>query len=463
MSDLAECALCCNTFKEEPQERVPRSLPCGHTFCHECLSRLVIRNSVECPNRCTVNANLGVEGVAGLPRNFALIDTLRARRPPDAGSTELARLEEEKRRAVEAEDYDLAKKLKVEIDALKAAPGGSVMATLQAASAPSAYVPSVTSRLRQEAVRMFPVEVASKTFPQPGEAKSTSSSWEAVRMFPFEVASTTFPKPGGDLQGRVMAAPAVSALVSGRQGGCIDTPATLRQPIARSADAVGLSQDAPADSKRRRLPWTRNASTSQDIHISSEDKPILSEDLPLFNEDAHITAGSSTASTCRAFERSAGEAALLPDDAVSKASVDEYGISDSDYMRIDVGQMLERPAQLQSSDCGETGQQIRHGTGCTTADRPGFASASEPAAHSATGLSPTAQSHEGYVQMGTSMTTMPVASKQGNACSGCMGATEHGCAQEDMQCEAASRARGAEEAQPADAIGDDWLDVLTNL
>mmetsp|Transcript_144177 Transcript_144177/g.251273 ORF Transcript_144177/g.251273 Transcript_144177/m.251273 type:complete len:1485 (-) Transcript_144177:76-4530(-) len=123
MSDLAECALCCNTFKEEPQERVPRSLPCGHTFCHECLSRLVIRNSVECPNRCTVNANLGVEGVAGLPRNFALIDTLRARRPPDAGSTELARLEEEKRRAVEAEDYDLAKKLKVEIDALKAGPG----------------------------------------------------------------------------------------------------------------------------------------------------------------------------------------------------------------------------------------------------------------------------------------------------------------------------------------------------
>ena len=49
-------------------------------------------------------------------------------RPPDSESSEIARLEEEKRRAVQAEDYDLAKQLKAEIESLQASPGPPCLA-----------------------------------------------------------------------------------------------------------------------------------------------------------------------------------------------------------------------------------------------------------------------------------------------------------------------------------------------
>lgn len=129
MSDRAECTLCFNTYEEELEARVPRLLPCGHTFCNECLGTLALgRSALECPNRCGCSAPLGGQGVSSFPRNFALIDAMRARRPPAGGSSELARLEEEKRAAVEAEDYEAAKRLKAEIDQLKAGPGPSCTA-----------------------------------------------------------------------------------------------------------------------------------------------------------------------------------------------------------------------------------------------------------------------------------------------------------------------------------------------
>lgn len=144
----ADCGLCCEAFAEEPAGHVPRLLPCGHTFCHACLEKLVRGRQLECPNRCDMVADIGAEGVGGLQRNFALIDLMRPsgargaagaagsdpRRDElsaDAGADaargeELARLEAAKQRAVEAEDYAEAKRLKDEIDVLRSAVPGAV-------------------------------------------------------------------------------------------------------------------------------------------------------------------------------------------------------------------------------------------------------------------------------------------------------------------------------------------------
>jgi len=120
MGDSAECGLCCEVFSEDSGARVPRLLPCGHTFCHECLDRLVRHGAIECPHRCGDAVRVGDDRAAGLARNFALIDTLRARGKPTGvtANTEIARLEEAKRRAIEDEDFDLAKQLKGQIAAL---------------------------------------------------------------------------------------------------------------------------------------------------------------------------------------------------------------------------------------------------------------------------------------------------------------------------------------------------------
>lgn len=127
MTDGApSCSICLEAFSEALAARVPRLLPCGHTFCHDCLDKLAGgRGCVECPSRCANTAQVGGAGAAALPRNFALIDTLRSDDPPpgqEAGRGELARLEAAKRLAVDDEDYELAKQLKAQIDALVAAP-----------------------------------------------------------------------------------------------------------------------------------------------------------------------------------------------------------------------------------------------------------------------------------------------------------------------------------------------------
>lgn len=124
MGDSVECGLCYEAFSEDVDARVPRLLPCGHTFCHECLDRLVRNGAIECPNRCGDAVNVGDALAAGLARNFALIDTLRARGRPTVvlANTEIGRLEEAKRRAIEDEDFDLAKQLKVQIAALASGP-----------------------------------------------------------------------------------------------------------------------------------------------------------------------------------------------------------------------------------------------------------------------------------------------------------------------------------------------------
>ena len=49
----------------------PRLLSCGHTFCSGCLERL-FHNSTRCPT-CRVEVEVPQAGVAGLPKNWALL------------------------------------------------------------------------------------------------------------------------------------------------------------------------------------------------------------------------------------------------------------------------------------------------------------------------------------------------------------------------------------------------------
>lgn len=65
-----ECALCLDVFND------PRNLPCGHTFCLECLSRFVDKSknrkkstsSLEC-SLCKRPWEVPQDGVTALPKN----------------------------------------------------------------------------------------------------------------------------------------------------------------------------------------------------------------------------------------------------------------------------------------------------------------------------------------------------------------------------------------------------------
>ncbi|CAC5384225.1 unnamed protein product [Mytilus coruscus] len=59
------CDLCYEDFDRENHE--PRKLPCCHTYCSQCLDRMVLRNaSITCPNDRSIHT-LGGLGVFGLP------------------------------------------------------------------------------------------------------------------------------------------------------------------------------------------------------------------------------------------------------------------------------------------------------------------------------------------------------------------------------------------------------------
>ena len=73
-SEGLECSICCERFDEE--KLCPRLLSCGHSFCSACLEKLFKADAISCPTcRCVVSVPAGV---AGLSKNFALIDVLQA-------------------------------------------------------------------------------------------------------------------------------------------------------------------------------------------------------------------------------------------------------------------------------------------------------------------------------------------------------------------------------------------------
>ena len=71
-SEALECSICCERFDD--QTHCPRLLSCGHSFSSDCLERLVNEKAINCPT-CR-NAVSVPAGVAGLPKNFALLDIL---------------------------------------------------------------------------------------------------------------------------------------------------------------------------------------------------------------------------------------------------------------------------------------------------------------------------------------------------------------------------------------------------
>ena len=84
-SEASECSICCERFDE--QQRCPRLLSCGHSFCSNCLEKLLNEKAINCPT-CR-NAVSVPAGVAGLPKNFALLDillTLPQKHAEDEGS-----------------------------------------------------------------------------------------------------------------------------------------------------------------------------------------------------------------------------------------------------------------------------------------------------------------------------------------------------------------------------------------
>lgn len=72
---VLECRVCDDVFKLQG-DKVPRLLLCGHTVCHDCLSRLSVHeHTILCPFD-RQSTELSDSGVWGLKKNFALLELL---------------------------------------------------------------------------------------------------------------------------------------------------------------------------------------------------------------------------------------------------------------------------------------------------------------------------------------------------------------------------------------------------
>ena len=75
-AEVLECPVCCEPFDD--QNICPRILSCGHSFCTGCLERLLtVDNKIPCPT-CRDEVYIPQAGVAGLPKNFALLNIINA-------------------------------------------------------------------------------------------------------------------------------------------------------------------------------------------------------------------------------------------------------------------------------------------------------------------------------------------------------------------------------------------------
>ena len=66
LCDKRECPICTEVYTD------PRFLPCGHTFCRQCIEAFSGRACPLCRKPFTLPRN----GVGDLPKNFALVDVL---------------------------------------------------------------------------------------------------------------------------------------------------------------------------------------------------------------------------------------------------------------------------------------------------------------------------------------------------------------------------------------------------
>ena len=72
-----ECSICFERFNDE--NKCPRMLSCGHSFCSCCLERLLRDNTIDC-SQCR-NPVVVPSGVHGLSKNFALLDIVNETTP----------------------------------------------------------------------------------------------------------------------------------------------------------------------------------------------------------------------------------------------------------------------------------------------------------------------------------------------------------------------------------------------
>ena len=72
-----ECSICFEGYNDE--DKCPRMLSCGHSFCSCCLERLLQGDTIDCPT-CR-NPVVVPSGVHGLLKNFALLDIVNETAP----------------------------------------------------------------------------------------------------------------------------------------------------------------------------------------------------------------------------------------------------------------------------------------------------------------------------------------------------------------------------------------------
>ena len=66
MAEL-ECEIC--YFKFDESDNCPRMLQCGHTYCHECIGKIIEQNSI-CP-KC--NKKIKANQAHHVPKNFYVL------------------------------------------------------------------------------------------------------------------------------------------------------------------------------------------------------------------------------------------------------------------------------------------------------------------------------------------------------------------------------------------------------
>lgn len=78
---ILECRVCNEIFRIQG-DKVPRLLTCGHTVCHQCLTRLPLHGrTLLCPFD-RQPTDIGDSGVWGLKKNFALLELLEKLQNP---------------------------------------------------------------------------------------------------------------------------------------------------------------------------------------------------------------------------------------------------------------------------------------------------------------------------------------------------------------------------------------------
>ena len=85
-SNALTCTICYEKYTDETGARAPLVLPCGHTYCHECILHFPSRTCPTC--RKSIPSDTG-----DIPRNHALLDLMSAFPPPPPSGKEALKAE----------------------------------------------------------------------------------------------------------------------------------------------------------------------------------------------------------------------------------------------------------------------------------------------------------------------------------------------------------------------------------